>query len=252
MVTIDGTEIVSGSTIDGQEISEITMDGDVVWTAIPDSVIAWYDATEQNASGSVSTLEDFSGEGNDLSGSATYSSSAINGNPAFEFDGDSDGFDLGGDPLIDSSMENEVTILTVQNYFGNTGGSTVDMTVVQGRDTEDFQLSKREDTSPVRWRVDNRSMNVEDGTATGEVIEVGLADGENIELRQNGTTQGTDSGSATINGGQIFELGKDGGDSGRHFNGYIGEVRIFNEKLDSDTLADQEKELSDKWGISLD
>ena len=34
MVTIDGDEIVSGSTIDGDEISEITMDGDVVWVAM--------------------------------------------------------------------------------------------------------------------------------------------------------------------------------------------------------------------------
>ena len=39
MVTIDGDEIVSGSTIDGDEISEITMDGDVVWTAGPAEVV---------------------------------------------------------------------------------------------------------------------------------------------------------------------------------------------------------------------
>jgi len=37
MVTIDGDEIVSGSTIDGDEFSEITVDGDTVWAAIPDS-----------------------------------------------------------------------------------------------------------------------------------------------------------------------------------------------------------------------
>ena len=37
MVTIDGEEIVSGSTIDGDEISVITMDGDVVWNALPDA-----------------------------------------------------------------------------------------------------------------------------------------------------------------------------------------------------------------------
>ena len=45
MVTIDGDEIVSGSTIDGDEISEITMDGDVVWTGTPNSVVLddWLD-----------------------------------------------------------------------------------------------------------------------------------------------------------------------------------------------------------------
>lgn len=34
MVWIDGDEIVSGSTIDGDEIDEITIDGDVAWRAV--------------------------------------------------------------------------------------------------------------------------------------------------------------------------------------------------------------------------
>jgi len=38
MVSIDGTNI-TGATIDGQQVSEITIGGQTAWTAIPDSVV---------------------------------------------------------------------------------------------------------------------------------------------------------------------------------------------------------------------
>ena len=71
MVTIDGDEIVSGSTIDGDEISEITMDGDVVWTAL--TII------DDFSSGSISEYTSYTNDGADWNINSS-SESEIGGN----------------------------------------------------------------------------------------------------------------------------------------------------------------------------
>lgn len=87
MVTIDGDEVVSGSTIDGDEISEITIDGDVVWIAeipIPDSAVYRWKLDDVNG-----TISDSVGSNNGSNNGITSTSGEWIGGSAGEGDGSS-------------------------------------------------------------------------------------------------------------------------------------------------------------------
>lgn len=72
--------------------------------AIPDSsnLHMRYDAVDQSASGSVSTIVDHT-NGNDLTGTASYQSSGLNGAPTFDFD------DSNGDNMTVSSLHQNLS-----------------------------------------------------------------------------------------------------------------------------------------------
>jgi len=108
MVTIDGDEIVSGSTIDGQEISEITMDGDVVWTAVADSIVNnldyWW-PMDEGAGTSITDILD--GESASFRGGPDWVAYPDGvGGSALDMGGDSDGWVTDGTLAYSSSTFN--------------------------------------------------------------------------------------------------------------------------------------------------
>ena len=257
--TVDGLDI-DDATIDGTEVSEITVDGNVVFKAgsdIPDSAIAQYDAQALigfNDGDSITTWED-NLNNNDITGETpVYRDSAINGNPAVEFDGNDDYLET----ALPSSISQPTTVITVGQipdhdapnedgaftYFDN------------HRSSNNFHLVRPQDTesnsNEFRYRNNaGETFETDNGTATtNPEVLVNIFDGNNSEIRRNGSDLSV-TGESGTNDLEGIQLGSRQ-DERDFFDGYIAEVITYDDRLTSSEIEEEEQRLSDKWGISLD
>lgn len=219
----------------------------IISTRQPNSVIGNYDATKLSLSDgqSVSTWLDESPAGNDLTaGTApTYSSSAINGQPAVIFDGSSTFLD------VDFSLKTQPnTIMAVANhdvddFSGVIAGSN------QSNDKRHTLFSYDENGTGY-WAIFANG-DVVTGAINDEstALITGIFDGSDSEIRVNGASTGTgDPGPDGLNG---LSLGINGSGT-EHLNGEIGEVIVYNADLRATGfLASEEQRLADKWGIAI-
>jgi len=212
-------------------------------TAIPDSAIAQYDATSLSLSDqdTVSTWSDNLGSA-DLSastGSPTYLSDGINGNPSVATDGDD---------------------LTVSS-FGVTPPYTVAIVTERKTGTDFGRMWYDPADGRVRHQVtdgDNThfiigsSANISGWDVQNDRAELHIVviDGANSLFRGNGTQRasGDVSGDEDLSD---FGLANGSGPTRRQYNGWYGEVVVYDTALSSDEISDEESRLSDKWGISI-
>jgi hypothetical protein len=212
---------------------------------IPDSAVLHLDAKAlSGASGGdvVSTWPDQSGEGNDVTGEATFRSNGLNGEPSLEFDATNDGYQ---GPLTPSSQPN--VILAAVEFFGQptptenrrivrTGGNGA------GRNNLEFQ------DGPAGWNQFAGSF-VTGTTDTSVRLLTSIFDGGSSELRENGSATATgDPGSEAL--GNQVAIGKQLSKESDIWNGYIGEILILNQR-DNTEITNQEQRMADRWGITL-
>ena len=243
--SIDGTEI-TGATIDGEEVQEITVDGQVAYTAgpdIPDSAIAHFDATQLSLSDqdTVSTWTDKLGSA-DLSastGSPTYLSDGINGNPSVATDGD--------DLTVSSfgiTPPYSVAVVTERKTgtdFGRLWYDPADDFVRhEARESDNEHTMRGSSNSIAGWNTQNDRAE----------IHFVVVDGSNSLFRGNGV----DRASGTISGSEDladFGIANGSGPTRRQYKGWYGEVVVYDTALSSSTISEEEARLSDKWGITV-
>ena len=251
MVTIDGDEVVSGSTIDGDEISEITMDGDVVWTAvtIPDSAVHRWKLDDVN-----STVSDSIGS---VSGSVRGVSS-VSGDWQGGSAGEGDG---SGDEIILTNLsdfDNDLTKPPFSIAF------TVETT--DGSDVGFFGFE-----NPNRWKIMSGDIGPEGGidivfrgddgedeqtrTADGGLIDDGNphrvvcvipeVDANNFEVYVDADSKAMDvrrdfSSASSFLDGEVALFSENGG---AHLNGIMDDVIIYDEAIgQSDVDSDYDSQ----------
>ena len=216
------------SLVDGEEIS-----------LIPDSVVHQWNTQELSGysdGDTVTTFDDRVGSV-DGSGQATYRDSSINDNPALEFDGIDDKFDLDG--------INEGHPYTVIIVMEKEDDSTFQFP--WGGDPRSSSLQFRD--SPDVWQILTDEDNIE-GTEDHTIEMATLViDGPNSALREDGSETATgDAGDQQL---QDAAMGYWRENDDRYFEGYIGFVEIH-DGTPSDGLETREQEVADMWDISLD
>lgn len=220
-------------------------DGTVLWSAndIPDSgdLHAQYDATEITASDedSVSTWSDATGNGYDLTatGSPTYKTSGINGNPVVGLDGTDDYFDVSW-----TAFSQPFSIYIVAQYpTASQSGEIFDgINASSNRHLFDSDGSDN-------LRMYTTTGITGSGADTNPHIFSTLWDGGNSTLRKDGTQDA--SGDVGTNDSAGITVGARG-DQNAYGEVEIGEILIYPQDK-SGIQSDIESYLSDKWGIAV-
>ena len=251
MVTIDGDEIVSGSTIDGDEISQITMDGDVVWEAIdlPDSVVARYDATELelNDGERVDVWPDEYGNFDleDRSQDPRYRDSGINGNPSVEYGqtaNDRNGYD--GAAI---NLDPPYSLVWVAEITGTRDDDDISFFAEDGNDNYNLRIDDGNDNG-FNPRMNGDSLGApfnHDAVQQYLMVLVHYSNGDDF-VRMNGTQESYSFPDVSVP--NDYGLGGEGS-SDRGMEGYIGEFLLYDDALSSNEIADEEDRLADKWGV---
>jgi hypothetical protein len=217
-------------------------------TTIPDSVVGQFDATQLslNDGSSVSTWPDISGENNDVTaGTApTYRTSALNGNPAVEFDGVDDFLD--GSTATYSSPRTVIAALEELS----TGGSYACIFDGESTSTHRSLINRTDNPSGEGYALACNNILTSSTTGYGEqTISTFIVDGTDSVIRKNGTDIASgDVGTPSISG---FTVGARG-DGLNLINAYVGELRVYDADLRATgELSSEESALSDKWGIPI-
>jgi len=234
----------SGSSIgsirlgDGSEIAEVrTGAGDVVFSAIPDSVVAQYDATQAASTGSISSITDQINN-HDLSGSASVLSSGINGKQTFRF---------GGSERMDSPTPSLSRDLAVAIVF-EVQESPSNVKMIHGSDTDNDVF------------IQTGSDGYKSRTGTPTSGNVGGTVDNNPHLGIHTFPSGG-GGQLEIDGTQVIDYGT--GSAG--LDGFtladrssedlpiemdVGEVVLYQSPSTSDIDSERSR-LADKWGVSI-
>ena len=219
-------------------------------SAIPDSAVAQYDATELSLSNNetVTNWPDNIGSADATGGDPLFIDDVQNENGVVRFDNDNDFLDAGG-PVL----EPPYTILCVA---GNIPLSSGDNTILSTFDSSEFfaRLEPRGNGAFVFITSGDNPQTIS-GINEGDTFHL-----ISILTRDTGTERGTikvdgankrtvdDIGGSEI---QIIRLGN-ASFGNRPLDGDICEVICYNQNLeDSQQLAEEEARLSDKWGISI-
>lgn len=216
---------------------------------IPDSVVdnayGWYDASEitANDQDSITGWADKSGLNNDLSGSAVYNASQVNGEPAVFFDGGDDLMttpDSTGYPITwfvvhrtdADTGENE------QGIVGN-GGSVANIDTFQ-HDTVDDQWEGR------------FSANAASGGAADQNWHVSTFknDGSSGFIRVD-STQVLSASVGTNDTPESITIGDKKDATDRPFLGYVSEAIFVSADVSASDIQTTEEQLADTYGISL-
>jgi hypothetical protein len=212
--------------------------------AIPDSVVVQIDATQESFTDgeSVSTATDYSGNSNDLTGSATYKTNIQNSNGVFRTDGIDDVLDN----FLITLNRPTTFILAAQANSGEYG--TLFSTTSGGLDRA---FVNRESSSDSIEYFSNTEGRIQPSSIdnTWQIISFLLLSDGSV-LRRNSSTLGTASGAASSWDGlrlaQQYNIGN------QVLAADFGELRVFDADLSSTgELANQEQALGDKWGISF-
>ena len=205
---------------------------------IPDSgLLRDFDASSINATDndSIDSWDDSQSE-TTLTGSGIYRDDGINGEPAVEFDGVDDYFNGDG---IDQNQPWVVFVVINQSSTGDR------QNILDGTG---FSLSTREDVGSGPQLFAGEVLRFsDDATYNSDIIRVGVADGSNSEVRENG-----DSLIVGDAGGQ--STGSFGISSSDHpFEGEISRVLLYDlDELESDSsIQEVESHLGEKYGITI-
>lgn len=239
-ITIDGTT-VQNITIDGTSVTEVTADGDVVFstTSLASSAVHQYDAQALSLTDG-DTVDPFPDEigTEDAAASNTspsYDSAGINSNAAVSYTNSGD-----HNATYGTSISQPFTASVVFRLDNS------DRNPVFGGDSNDVRF----ESEPQNDRYILRGGNSVSGGSPTQNPEIGLIifDGANSKLRINGADELTgDFGTLAFDG---VSIGTDPGDF-RQYSGDVGELVIFDERLSSTEISNEEQRLSDKWGITI-
>ena len=216
--------------------------------AIPDSAIAHFDATQEDFDDgdAVTTITDFSGEGNDLTGgSPQFVENVRNGNPVFRFDGEDDELGRSG-PVI----EQPFTWFVVSQIDDTNPSDGDDDAIFSSEDDGDNRANFRARFSDQNDFNGFWGDSIRDGTPDENWnIYTGIIDGGDSEIRRNGSTLLSGDLGNHDHGG--FLMGNTYV-SGHYLNGDVAEWVVTDDLLDSSAIAEEEERLASKWDISLD
>lgn len=227
-------------------------DGTVLWSqggAIPDSAIAQYDAralTGYSDGDPVNTWPDEGGN-YDVTGTApTFRSSGINGNPSVEFDGSDDVLSA----TFNSTESQPNTIAAVVEPFN---ADQTGYTAVVDAESNLHQLAYNTggNNNNIELIVNDSSITqLGGGSITNDpFLIVGIFDGNDSEIRANGSSVATGSLDDSV-GLDGIQLGHGNNGPEEHLSGYLGEVVPYEADLRATgTLPTEEQRLADKWGI---
>lgn len=224
--------------------SNVDIQGDTftLATAIPDSVVTHFDATELsgfNDGDTVSTWPD-EADGNDAtaSGSPVYRPNAINNNPAIEFDGANDSYDA---PVGVTSQP-----YTFISIVANTGSNGIDAIV--GTRSEPLVINEYSHDDD-QWQMFAGGNNQTGSGDIGVNVVSARYDGSNSALREDGAE--TAAGDAGGNDIDALNIGWSAIRTSRYWEGYIGLVEMHDVALTDSEIANREQTLADQWGITL-
>ena len=218
------------SLVDGAEID--------VGSDIPDSVVAQYDASAEDSTGSINTITDLIGTF-DLSGSAAVIDNGINDLKTYRFDGSvtmsNSDINIGTPNVTIMVVQKQGSLSSSEGYYDVTGSTG-----------NRRQLDERDSGST--YRLFHGESTAEGGTADGEphIIEHhGNANGTNDRLVVDGAEViNADVGDGTID---EFELAFSN-TSQREID--VGELIHYDDPTE-DLISDEVGRLSEKWGITL-
>lgn len=217
-------------------------------SAIPDSAVNQYDATQLSLSDgdSVSTWADAIGNADATAGTApTYRPTEINGNPAVEYTG-SEWLDTG---LSLDTDQNQAVLAVIRypseglrTYFG-------------ALDSESSRAHWQHNESPDRVSAgygDSEVGGIEINGVGNNIIIGGWGDSGTFRHRFNGSEIGTFSyvSGGTVSASAYLGARNFDGSASREYVGVIGEVVRYQDPTLSD-LQNEEQRLSVKWDITI-
>jgi len=217
---------------------QVAMHNALTASAIPDSVVALYDARELSGfSGGDSVSTWTAVEGPDITGQGTYRNSGIESQPSVEHDGVDDGFTASG-----STISQPYTIYAVINPDFGDSESDYRAVVAEPSST----------SSNLAWNGNNKYWEYFAGsglagssTAGRQILSVRV-DGTNSVIREDGTQTG--SGDAGTNSLDLVAVGiRDGV---LNFLGDVGYAEVHDGVPDNG-LDGREQEIIDDWGLSV-
>jgi len=241
----------SGSSIgsirlgDGTEISEVrTGAGDVLFSAIPDSVVAQVDATQLSGfsnGDTVSDRPDQSGNISDLTGEGTYRPSAANGFASVEYDGSNDGHTVSSTRTY---QQKYVIISVIKQPVNNNNNHMIAASA--SNQNVDFHV----DDSTANDFVANAGSFTQSGTVPTTNLDVATAvfDGANSKMRLNGSDIKTGSTFGT-NNMTLLSVGENTINGG-NFTGQIPFVEVHDGDV-TGGLASRESSVASKFGLTL-
>ena len=209
--------------------------------AIPDSAISQYDAQSAFASGddgtTISAWPDELGLADATGGSPTVRENGINNNRSLEFDAVDDILQTGA---YSSAKNQPITIASVFQAF-----NTDERIRIHDGDSNIFQT----EIEPPEYSFSADASTVNGGSPdTNPHIAVAIFDGANSSFRLDGAELFTgDVGSNSLDG---FTIGASRIDS-LFWDGYLGELVIYDDVLSGEQLSEEEQRLSDKWGVTV-
>jgi len=240
-IDIDGSEIQE-ATIDGQDVKEITIDGQQAaeFIDIPDSAVAQYDATAISATDG-NPLSSWSDQisGNDLSAvnAPTFRNSAINGNPAVEFDGSDDEMTAAigrfSQPITYGLVYRLKSTSSTNNIVTRQSGS------LQYRPTANNDFN----------HFDGNTGFIGGTPTTNNEIGFLIWDASNTEQYVNGSQISLSSGSTSPTDLVDLRVGTSAFDE--FLDGFIGEIIIYDDRLTNSERTEEENRLSNKFGIPV-
>lgn len=209
----------------------------------PDSTVAWYDASQLTGysdGDTVSTFDDFSGNGNAAtSGAGVYRASGINSKPAIEFGG-SNSYDM--PTFLDGASSAEVigvidsvSSSSIGAVFSYTNSSSNPAYIYEGSWYQSFARDAR-DSTPQPSGYD-------------QPLIINVVSSDNFRMRQNNSDL-VNSTTGNFTTATIYtpELG---GFSSAYFSGEISEMLFYDSELTTTQRDNEHQRLADKWGISI-
>ena len=233
-----------GTPVTPKGISQIrTGDGRILFdgVAIPDSVVAHYDAQAETTTGPISSITDRSNSF-DLSGSCVVISDGINGYQSYRFDG--------SETMSNSSLQaltepfGIVAVVQQQagaesnDFYFDSDGNVQDF-AVQDDNNEEFHFYRDTDQQQAIGGTvsTNPEVMVATAPASGDVF-----------LELSGTTQIDDSTGGTTGFDGFTMAGR--ADDELPLEVDYGEVTILNDFASQD-VEDEKQRMADKWDITL-
>ena len=207
--------------------------------AIPDSVVAHYDATEEETIGSISSIDDLVGSF-DLSGNCEVISSGINDQQTYRFDGSED-MRIESTGMATTEPWGVVFVVEPQESV-NSNSFWIEFNAdsagsgIQDDDGGTFDIHR-----------ENVDMNGDTPSSEPQILTYKAYDADRVEFRVDGETQADDSlAGGDMNGIMLANA--------FHFDEPaeidIGEVYAL-EGAEDDDFGQLEESLSDDWQISL-
>jgi len=249
-VEIDGNPI-TGATIDGTDVQEITVDGDVVFTSgpqppSPGNLVIHVDASQESLSNNATTttVTDFSGNGNDFTsqfnGAVTYKSNAIGGLPAFEVN----------DHRFRSASNVTLTspISAAAVYEQNPGNGQAQILNMGGnrfeirRDTGEFEtdaMMRMDVSSQIGFKA-----NMGDGSGSPESF-IGVISSSTYQGELNGTSVSSLDSFVVQTINEPVDLFMDATRNTRGLKGLLSEVLLYDTAVNFTDLSDY---IQNKYG----